>query len=158
MSANVIKFVEDEAANWERDKRVMSSRLAGTSLREIAEHEGCSIEDVETSIVRQSGGVSPNFRERHMQLSLERLDRLLRAHYTAALKGNYDSSVIYLRTIEMSGRFLGLFPPPQPDAPLDKLKPIESSTEEIRSVLDELMGRKSTIEGQVVAQQDGDNA
>ena len=157
MSANVIKFVEDEAVNWERDKRVMSSRLAGTSLREIAEHEGCSIEDVETSIVRQSGGVSPHFRERHMQLSLERLDRLLRAHYTAALKGNYDASVIYLRTIEMSGRFLGLFPPPQPDAALDKLQAPVSSTDDIRNVLDELLGRKSTIDGEVVTREDGDH-
>jgi len=156
MSANIIKFAEDEATKWERDKRVMSSRLAGTSLREIAEHEGCTIEDVETSIVRQSGGVSPNFRERHMQLSLERLDRLLRAHYTAALKGNYDASVIYLRTIEMSGRFLGLFPPPQPDTSLEKLKARVSSTEEMRDALDELLGRKS-IEGEVVKETEGGN-
>jgi len=157
MPSNIIRFLEDEAAKWERDKRVMSSRLAGTSVREIAEHEECSVEEVETSIVRQSGGVSPNFRERHMQLSLERLDKLLRAHYTAALKGNYDASVIYLRTIEMSGRFLGLFPPPQADANLDKLKPNVSSTEEIREVLDELLGRKSTIDGEVINREESDH-
>ena len=154
MAADIIKF-GDAATTWERDKRVMSSRLAGTSLREIAEHEGCSVDEIEASIIRMSGGVSPNFRERHMQLSLERLDRLLRAHYTAALKGNYDASVIYLRTIEMSGRFLGLFPP-QSDTSLDKLKPKISSTEEIRDALDELLGRKSTIEGEVV-RKDGDD-
>jgi|GEM_PF-4555395 len=149
MASNISKFFQDEAANWERDKRVMSSRLAGTSIREIAEHECCSIEEIEGAIIRQSGGVSPNFRERHMQLSLERLDRLLRAHYTAALKGNYDSSVIYLRTIEMSGRFLGLFPPPQPDNSLDKLQPLVSNTEEMRDALDELLGRpKRTIDAE----------
>ena len=155
MSADIIKF-DDAAATWERDKRVMSSRLAGTSLREIAEHEGCSVDEIEGSIIRMSGGVSPHFRERHMQLSLDRLDKLLRAHYTAALKGNYDASVIYLRTIEMSGRFLGLFPPPQSDTSLDKLKPRISSTDEIRDALDELLGRKATIEGEVV-RKDGDD-
>ena len=157
MTANVIKF-EDAAATWERDKRVMASRLAGTSLREIAEHENCSVDEVENAIVRQSGGVSPNFRERHMQLSLERLDRLLRAHYAAALKGNHDSSIIYLRVIEMSGRFLGLFPPPQPDAgSLEKLRQNVSSTEEIRNVLDELLGKNSTIDGEVVHREDSDD-
>lgn len=57
MTANVIKF-EGAAATWERDKRVMASWFAGTSLREIAEHEGCSIDEVGSAIIRQSGGVS----------------------------------------------------------------------------------------------------
>jgi hypothetical protein len=149
MSADIIRF-DDITESWERDKRVMNMRLAGIPPREIAEHEGCGIDEVEASVARMSGGVSPHFRERHMQLSLERLDKLLRAHYQAALRGNYDASVIYLRAIEMSGRFLGLFPPPHTETSLDKLKPKVTSTEEIREVLDELVGKNRTIEGDVV--------
>lgn len=155
MSADIIKF-DDAAATWERDKRVMRARRAGQHMREIAEEENCSIDEIENAIVRQTGGVSPNFRERHMVLSLERLDDLLHAHYTKATGGDYDSSVVVLRTIEMSGRFLGLFPPPQADASPDKLRPRVSSTEEMRAVLDELMGVKRTIEGEVVVTQEGE--
>jgi len=129
----------------------MAARIAGISLREIAEHEACSIEEIETAVVRMSGGVSPHFRERHMQLSLERLDKLLRAHYQKAVTGDYDSSVIYIRTVELSCRLLGLFPPPQSDASLDKLRPQTTSTEKIREVFDALIGKTDrVIEGEAV--------
>lgn len=156
MVADIIKF-GDAAASFERDKRVLNARLAGVSTREIAERESCSTSEVEASVIRMSGGVSPHFRERHMQLALERLDNLLRAHYPAALRGDYDASVIYLRTVEMSCRMLGLFPPPQTETSLDKLKPKVSSTEELRAILDELTGRaKPIIEGTANSTDDDD--
>jgi len=131
-------------------------RMASASLRDIAEHESITIDEVETIIARMSGGVSPHFRERHMQMSLEQLEKVKRANYAAMLKGTYDASVIYLRAIEMSCRLLGLFPPPQTDASLEKLRPKVTSTDEMRAVLDELMGKTDrTIDGQAERKDEG---
>ena len=151
MSGNLAKFPPDPAAQFARDRRVLEARLMGIQPREIAEDEGCAISEVDDAVMRQSGNVSPQFREQQMLLLLERTDKVWRSNYPNALKGSYDASVICLRTIELRGRLLGLFPPPQTEASLEKLKPRLTTTEDIRSVLDELLGKtKPTIEGEAL--------
>jgi hypothetical protein len=49
------------------------------------------------------------------------------------MAGDYDASVICLRAIDIQARLLGLYPPPQSDTSIEKLKPKVTSTEDLRA-------------------------
>jgi hypothetical protein len=149
LPAAIFKF-EDAAATFKRDTRALNMAVAGVTVREIAEHEECSIDEVECSLVRMTGAASPQLRERYLQLAIERLDKMVRAFYPKAMGGDYDSAVIVIRSVDTQCRLLGLFPPPQ-SSHLEKRGPKISSTEDIRAALDAVMGKTGqTIDGDVV--------
>jgi hypothetical protein len=160
MAADVVKF-EDAAATFDRDRRVFRLRLAGTSVRKIAEQLKCTPDEVNASIVRMTGGVSPDLRARTIQLELERLDEMQQGFYLDSLttnerKGNFDSAVIVLRIMERRARLLGLDVPVRHDAPLDDMAGRQTSTDRIRSVIDRLTGKTDrTIDGEIVKGEEG---
>lgn len=139
--AEVIVF-QDKAAEFERDKEAMKLAMAFTSRRKIAERLNMTVEDVTASIARMSGGVTPDFRAREMQLILEQVRELQQSFYIKARQGDYDAAVILLRGFDQVCRMLGLYAPPMRDEPMDDLKVKRTTTEEIGELIDEIRGKK----------------
>jgi hypothetical protein len=155
MTADVVKF-EDAAQTFERDRNVWRLRLIGTAPRRIAEQLNCTIDQVNASIVRMIGGVSPELRARTVALELDRLDEMQQGFYVDALrkperKPDPDAANIVLNIMERRARLLGLDAPPRGDIPLnDLMEARQTSTEKIRAALDRLAGKTNTvIEGEV---------
>jgi hypothetical protein len=164
MTADVVKF-EDAAQTFERDRSVWRLRLAGTSPRRIAEQLSCTVDQVNASIVRMIGGVSPELRARTIALELDRLDEMQQGFYVDALrsrdhKPDADAASIVLRIMERRARLLGLDAPPRGDIPLNELMEArQTSTEKIQAALDRLIGKTNTvIEGEVNSAGDTEEA
>jgi hypothetical protein len=152
MATNLDRF-DDAAATYERDMAVWQMLRAYEQPRDIARKLHCTIDEVHASGIRMSGGVTPDFRSRMMQLILEQVRDLQRAFHDKARKGDYDAATIELRGQDQICRMLGLYAPPMRDEPLDDLKPKRTSTEELRDVLNELIGKDCTIEGEVIKEE-----
>ena len=99
-----------------------------------------------------SGGVTPDFRSRTMQLILEQVRELQQSFYVKSRQGDYDAAIIQLRAQDLICRMLGLYAPPARDEPLDDLKTKRmTTTEEIGALIDEIRGKRDrTIDGEVV--------
>lgn len=157
MSDEVVIF-RDAAEQFERDTKAWDMAMAYVRPQKIAQRLSMSVEEVHASIARMSGGVTPDFRSREMQMILEQIRELQAAFHLKAKDGDYDSAVIQLRSLDLRARMLGLFAPPMRDDPLDEIKTHpQSSTERIHSVLDELCGENHMIEGEVVKDQPPDD-
>jgi hypothetical protein len=155
MAAHIIQF-EDAAASFQRDYRVLTLRVKGLTERDIVEQEGLTVAEVEASLIRMTSAASPGLRERYLKLTLERLDKLLFAHHDKAMAGNYNSSLVYLKTINLYCSILGLHAPPQMAPPLGD-QPVETTTDQIEAALDFVRRRKNrTIDGEVIEQDGGD--
>lgn len=158
MSADVVKF-ENAAMQYERDRKVFAMRLAGSSSRAIATALGCSIDAVHASIVRMTGGVSPELRARTVMIELERLDDMQRGFYELALpdpennrKPDAEAAGVVLRIQERRAKLLGLDQLPRGDAALEEMMRVgrETSTEKISRALDQLLGKTTMIEGKAL--------
>lgn len=157
MPSEIVKY-GDEGVTFERDMKVVDLLCAGVSSAEVANKENITVEEVERSLIRITGAVSPAIKERHFRLVLSRMERLHRAHYVKSLKGDYDSSVICLRTNDFVARLLGLFPPPQTaGSPLDDARDIETTTDKIRAALDRVCGTTPPVIDGEATQVDDDH-
>lgn len=150
MVADIIKF-QDAAATFERDKKVWQMLLAFMPPRKIADKLKISIDEVHQSQARMSGGVTPDFRSRQMQLIMEQVKELQHSFYDKAKDGDYDAAIIQLRSHDLMARLLGLYAPPMREEPLDDIKHRKSNTtEEISDLIDEIRGKHSrTIDGEM---------
>src|SRR5215510_2409735 len=92
--------IRDAAASLELDRKVFRLRLAGASVRKIADELGCTLDEVEGAVARMCGAVTPQMRTRAIQLDLDRLDAFQQAHYEKALAGDVDATVVSLKIIE----------------------------------------------------------
>src|SRR5262245_38312306 len=149
MTAKIIPY--DEAAQTlERDRKAFRMRLAGLSVRRIAEELQVSIDRVEASLSRMIGGITPDMRRRALELELERLDEFQRAHYSKALKGDVESTAISLRIMERRARLLGIDSLPQPHGwREDDLPGAVPTTERIQRALDLIAGKGPLLEGEI---------
>lgn len=160
MSTDVVLDLDDAAATFDRDTKVWSLRILHHSPRAIARNLGCTVAEVNASIVRMSMAVSEDIRRTTAALELERLDQLQRGFYKDALftddhTGNHDSAIISLRCTALRMSLLGLAALPRSD-PLDDLKDTQTSTDELQTAIDRLIGKTDrTIDGEIV-RDDGD--
>lgn len=159
--ADVINF-GDAAATFDRDRKVFELRLHGVSPRKIAEQLRCSVREVEASVIRMTGGVSPALRARTIGLELERLDALMASYFEEAIKHpghpdqapNTEYAALVLKIMERRAKLLGLDAPPRGDTALDEMMKgvAETSTERVRAVINRIRGRNDTIiDGEAVA-------
>lgn len=153
--SNIINFA-GKSAEYERDQEVWRLLLASFSPRAIADRLKITVDEVHRSQARMSGGVTPDFRSRQMQLMLEQVKELQQGFYIKARQGDYDAATFVLRSHDMVARLLGLYAPPMRDEPLDDVKTRRSSTtDEVGDLIDEIRGVKTrTIEGEVVPKKD----
>ena len=148
MTAEIIP-IEDGAAVFERDRRAFRLRLAGVSVLRIAEELNCSAEQVEASLVRMCGGVTPELRARTIRIELERLDELQKAHYKAALDGGVAATTVLLKIMERRAKMLGLDALPQADPLAGAMGKPETSTERSRRAIEAIVAERQ-IEGEAV--------
>jgi len=148
--AQVIPF-NDPAATLERERKAFRLRLAGGSVRAIAEELGCSPDEVESALARSLGAVTPGMRQRAIQIELERLDAMQKAHYDKACSGDIDSTAMSLKIMELRAKILGLMAPQRSDDLLGRAlaDKHENTTDRIRRALDLIVSGKE-IDGEVV--------
>src|SRR5262245_13021876 len=161
MVADVIKF-DQVATQYDRDRNVFRMRVVGIPRAEIAKRLECTIEQVDASIVRMTGSIPPELRTRTIMLELERLDAIQAAFWPQALGGKDDAGVehkpdieaagVVLRVAERRARLLGLDAQVRGTGALDDLMPKETSSERLRRVLDQIVGKPApaTIDAEVV--------
>lgn len=151
MSGVVIPW-EDLSAKIERDRQVFRMRLAGHSERAVAEELQCPVEDVQTAMIRMTGGgLTEEMRERILTLELSRLDDLAPVYYERAKKGEYEALFAILKIGEARAKLTGLNKAPaDPNNLGSPERNRESSTVALMNVLDRLCGKTPMIEGEVV--------
>jgi len=145
--------LEDAAAQFDRDRRAFRLRLAGVSVGRIAEELGCAADQVEASLVRMCGGVSPEMRRRTIRLELERLDELQKAHYAAAAQGGVAATAVILKIMERRARMLGLDAPPTGDPLADAMAARETTTDRIAAAIERIAAERepaAVIEAEIV--------
>jgi hypothetical protein len=144
--------LNDAGASLERDRMAFKLRLTGMSNRQIAEELRCTVSQVEASLVRMMGSVTPELRHRTLQIELERLDVLQSAHFEKAATGDDTATLTTLKIMERRARMLGLDAPARIDVIERALTAKEvNSTERIQQVLDEIAGKTNLmIEGDVI--------
>ena len=154
--AQIIHY-SDAAATLERDRAVFRLRLHGASVRTIAVELKITTDEVDAALTRMCGGVTPAMRERTIQIELDRLDEMQRAHYAKAVEGDIEHTAISLKIMEHRARMLGLIAPPRTDDWLSRALEAnrESTTDRIRRALDLIAGGKE-IDGEVVKEKTPD--
>jgi hypothetical protein len=153
MTAKVLSF--EDAAQVERDRKIFALRLAGVSERRIAEELKCDAKQVEAALLRMTGTVPPNLRQRTLVMELDRLDALQKAHYAAAVQGGTSATVVTLKIMEARARLMGLYAPTRTDDPLSTDVQYGSSTDQLLAELDRIAAERGAgpgplIEGEVV--------
>jgi hypothetical protein len=148
MTAEIVNL-QDAGAKWERDRKALRMALAGDSVRHISEELHCSIAEVESAIVRMSGGVTQQLRARTVALECERLDILHKVYFKKAEEGDKESAMLVIRLMDRRSRFMGTDIQPRGEHALNDQRPAgDSATDKILAALDRLAG--PIIEGEVV--------
>jgi len=147
--AQIIPF-DDLAASLERDRKAFRLRLAGLSVRRISEELDCTTDQVDASLSRMLGGITPELRTRTIQLELERYDEFQRALYAKAAGGDCEAINTSLKISEARRKLLGLEPPPRSEDLLVRALTAaqESTSDRIQRALDRIAGK--AIDGEVV--------
>lgn len=149
MAAEIVNY-EDAAARFERDRKAFRLRLAGVPVRQIAETLHCTPADIDSSLTRMCGGVTPDLRERAVIVELERLDDLNQIYYAKARAGDYDACALVIRLMERRAKMLGLDAPPRGDAVLDAAAPRpQASVDLIRAAI-ERVARGPVIDAEAI--------
>lgn len=119
------------ADRLKRDVRILEMFLAGANYRQIAAQVGLkshsSVHRIIEREIANSGLRRTLLTDQRVAVFLERTETLFRAHWPAALRGDYKSAVICDRMLARQGRLFGLdivnggsLPPTEdPDEPLD---------------------------------------
>lgn len=100
------------AERAKRDARIFDLFLAGVPYRQIASTVGLKSHSSVHNVIERELAKSKTRRnvltDEAFAVFLERTESLFRAHYPAALKGDYKSSVICDRMLARQGRLFGL--------------------------------------------------
>src|SRR5215831_8090710 len=127
---------------------IVQARIRGESVRSIAKQLSCTLAEVHKILDRfAETTIDDKTRKHSLALELERLDQLQQVFGTRALEGDVASGALVAKIIERRCTMLGLYTPPATTLQVIEARaPKETSTEKIRRVLDELVGKDRTIE------------
>lgn len=103
----------DDVAAAERRKKALALRLAGATLNEIAEVNGCAVSTVHADIQRCLSDIPRQEADELRAQEVTRLDRLQRACWDPALAGDLAAIDRALRIIDRRAKMLGLDAPQQ---------------------------------------------
>jgi hypothetical protein len=147
MTAEIVNW-DDAQTKFERDRAAFRLRLNGVPVRTIADQLKCTIGEIEGSLTRMCGGVTPTLRARTVEIELERLDDLTQVYFTKARTGDVDACAMVLRLMDHRAKMLGLYIQPRAFGS-DEARPEGTSThDKIRAALDNL-AHGPVIEGEV---------
>lgn len=148
MTAEIVNW-DDAAAKFERDRQAFRMRLNGVPVRAIADHLKCTPAEVEGSLVRMCGGVTPTLRARTVEIELERLDDLTQVYFAQARTGNIDACAMVLRLMDHRAKMLGLYIQPRAFASDDNRPQATSTVDKVMAALNNL-AHGPVIEGEAV--------
>lgn len=109
----------DPLVKAEEQRRIVNLFLAGARPDEIARTMKLSVETVyreRRAMLEQIAPLRDKAADELREVELQRLDRLQRAHWTAAIEGNVGASKIVLACIDRRSKMLGLDAPVKVDA------------------------------------------
>jgi hypothetical protein len=153
MTAEIVNW-EDAATKFERDRQAFRLRLNGVPVRAIADQLKCPPSEIEASLIRMCGGVTPSLRARTVEIELERLDDLTQVYFGKARTGDYDACALVLRLMERRSRMLGLDIQPRGESALNESRPQATSTvDKIMAAIDNL-AHGPVIEGEITKDAD----
>jgi hypothetical protein len=141
------------------DDDIIQQRVSGRSVRAIARTFGVTGAEVNAVIDRfATATIDDKIRTHTLALELARLDELQDTFYARALEGDVQSGALCAKIIERRCTMLGLYTPPATTLQVVEAQaPRETSTEKIRHVLDQLMGKTDrTIDGEVIKEEGDD--
>lgn len=103
----------DQATTKMRRIQALELRLAGHTFDEIGSHLGCRRQTAHQLVMSALDERAAEPCEKVRALELERLDKLLAAHWRTALAGDSDATEICLKVMQRRSRLLGLDAPQQ---------------------------------------------
>lgn len=137
-AASTRKRRSDPLVKAEEQRRIVNLFLAGARPDEIARTMNLSVETVyreRRELLAQIAPLRDKAADELRETELQRLDRLQRAHWSAAIEGNVGASKIVLACIDRRAKMLGLDAPVKVDARVksDLDAQIEQLVEELAS-------------------------
>jgi len=147
--ADVIQL-SDHTALLERDRQMFRMRIEGKSVREITDELNCSIADVHAAQHRMAAGVTPEFRQRILEVEIARLEALHKVFFKKGEEGDVEAGNWCIRRADRMSKWLGLDVMPRGDTVDDKTRE-PSSYEKITEVLMTLK-YGPTIDGEAIEQ------
>lgn len=145
--AEVVHF-EDHAETLARDRKAFRLRLLGNPAREIADKLKCSVNEVYAAQHRMGTGVSPEFKQRVVELDLDRLEMLFKIYFKKALKGDKESAALVVRFMDRRAKYCGLDVLPQGTTTQDETREPDDF-EKIHAAIMRV-ARGKVIEGEVI--------
>src|SRR5262245_11070119 len=118
----------------ERDEQIAERRLAGESVRSVAQQFGCSIGEVHAAVERALE-INNEVRKRMVLLDAAKLDRLLKVFYDKGLAGCVQSAITAVRIWERKHELLGLNSPVKLDVVTMQPKEAPTSFDKIRAAV-----------------------
>lgn len=128
-------IVEDRSS---RDENIFRARLAGISPRRLAEQHGLQLAEVNAIVAKKLVRLDHSYRAQALALDLEMLGELQARTFKTAMTGDIGAGHLLLKIAERRADMLGLDAPTRLDV-MQVQAHEQSSTEEIRAALDELM-------------------
>lgn len=126
------------------DTAMYRLRLAGKSCRMIAKELRVPEDRVRETIEKMLTPVTPKLKAQVLELELERLDEYQASQHQAAAEGNRNAIAMCLRISEARADLLGLRAPASvrldPVQLVAQAEPKLTSTQDIRAVLDQIVG------------------
>ena len=102
-----------EIARKQRRMRVLQSKVAGASVRQIAEQEGVSAGQIQKDVIRALGELSKEHvghADQVRAMQMERLNQLLLRWYPLALQQDAAATNITLKIIDKISQINGVIP------------------------------------------------
>lgn len=115
MNGEVVQF-QDVKQQFERDRKIFRLKLAGMTFWQIAEAVPCTVEEAKAALTRMCAGVTPEMKQRCLEIDLERIEDLLQTYYIKAKAGDAGATVIVIRLMDRRAKFLGLDTLPRAEA------------------------------------------
>jgi hypothetical protein len=120
-----------------RDRQMFKQRLAGKSIRAIAQEFRLSVRETQDIVMAMCTGIDVRMRIHTLELELERLDELQGAFHERALDGDVPAGALVLKISERRAQLLGLDAPVRLDLnQIEAIEPRESSFDKIKAALD----------------------
>jgi hypothetical protein len=135
------------------EDEIIQQRVSGRSVRAIARTFGVSVAEVTAVLDRFARTtIDDKVRKHTLALELARLDELQEIFYARAMEGDVQSGALVAKIIERRCMMLGLYTGPTATLQvIEAQAPMETSTEKIRRVLDQLRG---TTDGAIDGESD----
>jgi len=142
----------DAAAELDRDRDAFRKMVEGMPAAEIARELNCSIADVYAAQHRMCTGVTPEYRQRVLELEIARMEALHKVYFKKAEAGDIEAANWCSRRADQMSKWLGLNVLPRGDAMTDESRE-PSSFEKVHEMILEVARKGKVIDGEVVEEE-----